>query len=95
VLSKKRFKACSVFYTVFSSNLSAAQVVGDTTLIAKLIASMLATDTFLAPPLTEEMLQLSIKDLALGEPPYTQIEAMKRIEKTVETGESQNFELLC
>ena len=47
---KKWFKACSVFYTVFSSNLGAVQVVGDTTLI--LIASMLATDTFLAPPLT-------------------------------------------
>lgn len=42
----------------------------------------------------EEMLQLSINDLALGEPPYTQIEAMKRMEKTVKIGKSQNFEWL-
>ena len=41
----------SVLYALFSSNLSAAQVVGDTTLI---LTSMLATDTFLAPPLTRE-----------------------------------------
>jgi hypothetical protein len=40
----------SVFCTLFSSNLSAAQVVGDTTLVP--IASMLATDTFLTSPLT-------------------------------------------
>ncbi|HBB35628.1 MAG TPA: PAS domain-containing sensor histidine kinase [Cyanobacteria bacterium UBA8803] len=42
----------------------------------------------------EEMLQLSINDLASGEPPYTQIEAIQRIEKTVTTGEPQNFEWL-
>ncbi|HEY9834246.1 MAG TPA: ATP-binding protein [Stenomitos sp.] len=42
----------------------------------------------------EEMLQLSINDLALGEPPYTQTEAIQRIEKAVTTGESQNFEWL-
>jgi PAS domain S-box-containing protein len=42
----------------------------------------------------EEMLQLSINDLALGEPPYTQVEAMQRIEKAVTTGETQNYEWL-
>lgn len=42
----------------------------------------------------EEMLQLSITDLALGEPHYTQNEAMKRIEKAVKTEKTQNFEWL-
>jgi PAS domain S-box-containing protein len=42
----------------------------------------------------EEMLQLSINDLAFGEPPYTQIEATQRIEQAVTTGEPQNFEWL-
>jgi len=46
---KKWFKAGTVFCTLFSSKLTAAQVVGDRTLIP--IASMLATDIFLAPPL--------------------------------------------
>ena len=48
---EKWVKPGSVLYALFSSNLSAAQVVGDTTLI---LTSMLATDTFLAPPLTRE-----------------------------------------
>jgi two-component system, NtrC family, sensor kinase len=43
----------------------------------------------------EEMLRLSINDLAFGEPPYTQIEAMQKIEKAVITGENQSFEWLC
>jgi signal transduction histidine kinase len=40
------------------------------------------------------MLQLSINDLSLGEPPYTQVEAAQRIEKAVTTGKCQNFEWL-
>ena len=42
----------------------------------------------------EEMLQLSLNDLAVGKPPYTQVEALQRIEKAIITGESQNFEWL-
>lgn len=42
----------------------------------------------------EEMLQLSINDLSLGEPPYTQVEAAQRIEKAVTTGKCQDFEWL-
>lgn len=42
----------------------------------------------------KKMLQLSINDLASGEPPYTQIEAMQKIEKAVITGEDQSFEWL-
>jgi PAS domain S-box-containing protein len=42
----------------------------------------------------EEMLQLNINDLVLGEPPYTQIDATQRIQEAVTTGESQSFEWL-
>lgn len=42
----------------------------------------------------EELAQLNITDLSLGEPPYTQAEAASRIMKSVTTGEPEIFEWL-
>ena len=42
----------------------------------------------------EELSQLNINEISLGEPPYTQVEAASKIKKSVTTGEPEIFEWL-